>query len=274
MLKKQLYPNLKSNSTIAFALSSDMNSSFTSILCSKLSFNRDNLKDVTRVSRMIEMKVAVLGVIVAALVIASFAMYTVYYTPTVDRLNSQVATQQDQLDSRDAQISNLNSQITNLQSQIANLQTQIDALESSGSSEYALLQSQIASLQSQLLNATALIAQLQGPTGILPTYMDIGWVGSDLNHGNYFLQLSLKNTGNVPINQIYITINSVQMGMTFTYLNNTVSAATPLPPYEIATGIQDVTPPVEHTDTYPLLIQATATNGTIYTYQTTITSHV
>jgi hypothetical protein len=54
---------------------------------------------------MIEMKVAVLGVIVVALVVGVFAMHSVYYTPTFDRLNSQVTTQQDQLDSKDAQIS-------------------------------------------------------------------------------------------------------------------------------------------------------------------------
>ncbi len=223
---------------------------------------------------MIENKVTILGVIVIALVIAVFAMPMLYYAPMLDSLNSQVTTQEDQMNSKDAQISNLNSQIANLQTQIANLQTQIDTLESSGTSEYVLLQSQIASLQSQLLNATALIAQLQGPTGILPTHMDLGWVGPTLNDGNYFLQLSLKNTGTVPINQIYVTINSVQIAMTFTYLNTTVNAVTPLPPYETATGIQDATPPVIHTETYPLLIQAIATNGTIYTYQTTITSHV
>ena len=131
---------------------------------------------------MIEKKVAVLGIIVVSLVIAVFAMQVLYYTPILDRLNSQVNTQQGQLDSKDAQISNLNSQIDNLQSQI-------DILQSSGSSDYRELQSQIASLQSQLLDATALIAQLQGPTGIIPTYMDLGWVGQDLNNGDYYLQL-------------------------------------------------------------------------------------
>ena len=124
------------------------------------------------------------------------------------------------------------------------------------------------------MSATDLIAQLQGPTGILPTFMDLGWVGQDLNNGNYFLQLSLKNTGTVPITQIYVTINSVQIPMTFTYLNTTVNVASPLPSYQTAIGLQDVTPPVLHTDTFPLLIQAIANNGTIYTYQTTITSHV
>ena len=191
---------------------------------------------------MIEKKVAVLGIIVVSLVIAVFAMQVLYYTPILDRLNSQVNTQQGQLDSKDAQISNLNSQIDNL--------------------------------QAQLLDATALIAQLRGPTGILPTYMDLGWVGPDLNHGDYFLQLSLKNTGTVPITQIYVTIDSVQVAMTFTYLDTIVNVASPLPSYQTAIGLQDVTPPVLHPETYPLLIQAIANNGTIYTYQTTITSHV
>lgn len=234
------------------------------------------MKDVTTVSKLIEMKVAVLGVIVVALVIGVFAMHSVYYTPTLDKLNSQVTTQQGQLDSKDVQISNLNSQIANLQNQITDLQDLIDTLQSNANSDdiqIQSLQSQSANLQSQLSDATELILQLQGPTGILPTYMDLGWVGPDLNNGNYFLQLSLKNTGTVPINQIFVTINSVQIGMTFTYLNNTVSASTPLPSYETATGLQDVTPPVLHPETYPLLIQAIATNGTIYTYQTTITSH-
>ena len=171
------------------------------------------------------------------------------------------------MDSKDAQISNLNSQITDINSQI-------DILQASKISDISELQIQIADLQSQLLSATALIAQLQGPTGILPTYMDLGWVGQDLNNGNYFLQLSLKNTGTVPITQIYVTINSVQIPMTFTYLNTTVNVASPLPSYQTAIGLQDATPPVLHTDTYPLVIQAIANNGTIYTYQTTITSHI
>jgi chaperonin cofactor prefoldin len=167
-----------------------------------------------------------------------------------DQLNSEY----EQLISGDT--SSQNSQITILQNQITDLQNQI------------------ASLQSQLTNATDTIAQLQGQTGILPTTMDLGWVGPDLNNGNYFLQLSLKNTGAVPINQIYVTLNSVQLDMAFTYLNNTVNAASPLPPYETATGIQDATPPIFDRDTFPLLIQAIASNGTIYTYQTTITSHL
>ena len=220
------------------------------------------------VHRMSETKVTFLGIIAVALAITVLVLSLLYYTPMLDNLNSQVATQEDQLNSKNAQISNLNSQL-------ANLQTQIDTLESSGSSKEITLRSQISSLQSQLLDATALIAELRGPTGILPTYMDLGWVGPDYNNGNYFLQLSLKNTGAVPITQIFVTIDSVQLGMIFIYLNNTVNAVTPLPPYETATGIQDATPPAGHIDeTYPLLIQAIAANGTIYTYQTTITSHV
>jgi cell division protein FtsL len=215
---------------------------------------------------MIEKRVAVLGIIVIALIIGGLAMHVLYYTPTLDGLNSQVAARQDQLDSKTAQISNLNSQITNLQSQI-------DILQSSGSPDNSQLQSVISSLQSQLLNATALIAQLQGPTGILPTYMDLGYVGPDLNSGNYVLQLSLKNTGPLPITQIYVTLNSVQIAMTFTYLEATVDAASPLPSYQTATGIQNVSPPILRSGTFPLLIQAIANNGTIYTYQTTITSH-
>jgi len=216
---------------------------------------------------MIEKKIAVLGIAIVALIIAGFAMHTLYYTPMLDSLNSKVNTQQDQLDSKDAQISSLNAQI-------ANLQSQIESLEAYANAQNEQLTNQIESLQSQLLDAVALIAQLQGPTGILPTYMDLGWVGPDLNNGDYFLQLSLKNTGTVPINQIFVTINSVSLPMTFNYLTNTVSPATPLPPYETATGIQDATPPILHPETYPLIIQAIAANGTIYTYQTTITSHV
>ena len=227
---------------------------------------------------MIEKKVAVLGIIVIALVIALVALPLLYYTPAIDNLNLEVNTQQDQMDSKDAQISTLNSQIATLNSQIDSLQTsknaEISELQASKNAEISELQIQITDLQSQLLSATDLIAQLQGPTGILPTFMDIGWVGQDLNNGNYFLQLSLKNTGPIPITQIFVTLNSVQIPMTFTYLNTTVNVDSPLPSYETAIGLQDVTPPVLNTDTFPLVIQAIANNGTIYTYQTTITSHI
>jgi chaperonin cofactor prefoldin len=233
---------------------------------------------------MREKKIAVLGIIVVALVIALFAMHLLYYSPIVDRLNSQVNTQQIQLDSKDAQISSLNSQIDNLQSQIdskdvhiTNLNSEIDNLQSQidfNSAQISNLNSQIDNLQSQLSDATSLIAQLQGPTGILPTYMELDWEGQDLNHGDYYLHLSLKNTETLPITQIYVTLNSVLITMSFTYLNTTVNEASPLPSYQTAIGIQDVTPPVTHPGTYPLVIQAITNNGTIYTYQTTITSNV
>lgn len=233
---------------------------------------------------MSEKKTAGLGIIVVALVIVMVALHLLYYQPMSDSLNSQINTQQIQLDSKDAQISNLNSQIDNLQSQIdskdaqiTNLDSEIDTLElqvDSKDAQISSLNSQIDNLQSQLLDATALINQLHGPTGILPTHMDLGWEGPDVNHGDYFLQLSLKNTETLPITQIYVTLDSVQIPMAFTYLNTTVNVAAPLPSYQTATGIQDVTPPIVHPGTYPLVIQAIANNGTIYTYQTSITSHV
>lgn len=174
----------------------------------------------------------------------------------VESLNQQLTTSQNTVQSQTATIASQTSQIASLQSQIA------------------ALNGTIVSLQCQLLNATALIAQLQGPTGILPVYMDLGYVGPVSSGGAYFLQLSLKNTGTVPITQVFVTINSIQITMTFTYLNTIVSADAPLPSYQTATGRQNVTPPINNIGTYPLIIQAIATNGTIYTYQTTITSHV
>jgi hypothetical protein len=104
--------------------------------------------------------------------------------------------------------------------------------------------------------------------------MDLGYVGPQYSGGAYFLQLSLKNTGTVPITQIFVTLYSTQIPMAFTYLNTTVSAGAPLPSYQTATGIQNVGQTINSIGTYPLIIQALATNGTIYTYQTTITSHV
>ena len=80
--------------------------------------------------------------------------------------------------------------------------------------------------------------------------------------------------GTVPITQVYVTLNSIQIAMTFDYLNTTVNADSPLPAYQTATGRQNVSPPIYSSRTYPLIIQALTTNGTIYTYQTTITSHV
>lgn len=181
--------------------------------------------------------------------------------------------------------SKLQTDNQNLQTSNSQLQTSYNQLQSSQSSqsssslsqlqsEYDNLQSQYNNLQSQLSNATALIAKLQGPTGILPTYMDLGYVGEQTSGGSYILQLSLKNTGAVPITDVFVTLNSVQITMTFTYLSTTVSASSPLPSYQTATGSQNVTPPITDIGTYPLVIQALATNGTVYTYQTTITSHV
>ena len=177
-------------------------------------------------------------------------------TQQAESLNQQLTTSQNTVQSQSTTINSQTSQITNLQSQIAGLN------------------SNIASLQLQLSNATTLIAQLQGPTGILPTYMDLHYVGPTGSPSYYFLQLSLKNTGTVPITQIFVTLNSVQIPMTFTYLNSTISVNTPLPSYQTTNGGQNVTPPINNIGTYPLIIQALATNSTIYTYQTTITAHV
>ena len=177
----------------------------------------------------------------------------------------------------------LENQISSLQNNLNNLQSQYDQLNSeyqqllsgdtsSQASQIAELQNQIESLQSQLLNATDTIAQLQGQTGILPVYMDIGYTGP-LNGGTYYLQLSLKNTGNSPVTQVFVTLDSVQIPMTFTYLNTTVNEDAPLPSYQTATGREDVTPPILRIGTYPLIIQALAANGTTYEYQTTIIAH-
>jgi very-short-patch-repair endonuclease/chaperonin cofactor prefoldin len=192
-------------------------------------------------------------------------------------MSNRIETLQTTNNSLENQLSSLQNNLDNLQSQYDQLNSEYQLLQSgdisSLTSQITDLENQISSLQSQLVDANDIIAQLRGQTGILPTYMDLGWVGPDLNNGNYFLQLSLKNTGDVPINEIFVTLNSVQFAMIFTYLNTTVNAATPLPSYETATGIQDATPPVLHPETYPLLVQAIAANGTTYNYQTTITAH-
>ena len=77
-----------------------------------------------------------------------------------------------------SQVSSLQNNLNNLQSQYDQLNSAYQQLQSSNpssqTSQIISLQNQIASLQSQLLNATALIAQLQGPTGILPVYSDLG----------------------------------------------------------------------------------------------------
>lgn len=108
--------------------------------------------------------------------------------------------------------------------------------------------------------------------------MDLGYEGPIAGGpgAGYFLELSIKNTGPVPITQIFVTIKSVQVPMTFTYLNTTISPNAPLPSYQITTGRQNLSPItlIEDQNTYSMIIQATAANGTIYAYQTTITSHL
>jgi prefoldin subunit 5 len=190
-------------------------------------------------------------------------------------LGSTLSTRIDALQSANSQ---LQDNYDNLQTQYNQLNSQYQELKTkptptiSANSDTAQLQSQITSLQKQLTDATALIAELQGPTGILPTYMSLKYEGPVSSGGSYFLQISLKNTGEVAINQILVTIKSEQISMPFTYLDKTVSTTDPLPAFQIATGRQDVTPPINNAGTYPLVIQALATNGTIYTYQTTITN--
>lgn len=192
---------------------------------------------------------------------------------------SQVNTLQTQLSALQASNNQLQTNYANLQAQYNQLNSQYQQLKSApntnstSNSQISELQSQLTNLESQLANATALIDKLQGPTGILPVSMDLGLVGP-LDNGNFILALSLKNTGTLPITQIFVTCNSQQFTIPFTYLNNSVCLNNPLPPYQIATGTQDVTPPVGHVGTYPLIIQALASDGTVYTYQTTISSHV
>jgi FtsZ-binding cell division protein ZapB len=210
---------------------------------------------------------SVIVVLFIAIIALGFAM-----SNTIDSLQSQVSSLQTTNNQLQQNFDNLQSQFNHLNSEYQQLQSTDNP---SQTSQTASLQSQIANLQSQLLNATTLIAQLQGPTGILPTVSDLGWVGPDTYHGAYYLQLSLKNTGNVPITEVYVTLNSVQITMTFSYLDTTVNANAPLPSYQTATGRQNVSPPIDTpSKTYPMIIQALTTNGTIYTYQTTITSHV
>lgn len=199
-----------------------------------------------------------------------------------DNSVSQIGVKASSISQLESQVSSLNQQVASLNQQLAASQNTVQsqtATVTSQASQMSSLQSQIttlnnniASLQSQLSNATALIVQLQGPTGILPTYMDLHYVAPTGSPSYYFLQLSLKNTGPIPVTQIFVTINSQKLTMPFTYLDSTVSASTPLPAYQTATGNKDVTPPVNWAGTYPIVIQAVANNGTIYTYQTTIST--
>ncbi|MGD0027779.1 MAG: hypothetical protein ABSC91_02445 [Candidatus Bathyarchaeia archaeon] len=186
-------------------------------------------------------KVVFTGVIVVLLV-AMIALGFVM-SKTIDSLQTEKTSLQSQFTSLQSSDSQLQSNYASLQSHYTSLQSQFTSLQSTynlSQTQIASLQGQIASLQSQLLNATALIAQLQGPTGILPVYMDLGYVGPAYSGGAYFLQLSLKNTGTVPITQIFVTLYSTQIPMAFTYLNTTVSAGAPLPSYQTTTGIQNV----------------------------------
>lgn len=177
--------------------------------------------------------------------------------------------------------SQLQNNGTSLQSQYNQLESEYQQLQSEVSSQTPQtatpqiedLQNQIQNLQSQLQTANTIIAQLQGPTGILPVYSDLGYVQVGFSSGYYALQLSLKNTGTTPITQIYVTIASIQIAMNFTYLNATVSENSPLPAYQTASGRQNVSPPVMGSGTYSLIIQGLASNGTTYTYQTNMTSH-
>ncbi len=91
--------------------------------------------------------------------------------------------------------------------------------------------------------------------------MDLGLVQISGSYGDYFLRLSLKNTGDVPITRLFVTLDSVQINMTFTYLNVTISGDAPLPPYQTASGRQVAYPPINQIGTYPLIVQATATNA-------------
>ena len=190
---------------------------------------------------------------------------------------NRIDTLQTTNNSLETQLSSLQTNLNNLQSQYDQLNSEYQQLQqdpSSQSSQIAELQNQIASLQAQLIEANDIIAQLQGQTGILPTYMDLARVG-DNYFGSFYLQLSLQNTGASPIAQIFVTLSSVQISMNFTYLDTTVNADTPLPAYQTASGRANVTPPIPRDviTTYPLIIQATAINGTVYNYQTNITAH-
>jgi hypothetical protein len=212
--------------------------------------------------------------LVICLLLITITVGSLYFNET-----NEINSLQNQITSLQVSNSQLQTNYSSLQSQYNQLNNQYQQLKtSSGSSstsnsQLSELQSQINSLQLQLANATAVIARLQGPTGILPTYSDLAYVGPTGSGGAYWLQLTLKNTGSVPINRIYVTINSVQISIPFTYLDSTVSANNPLPESQSTTGKLNVTPPINNVGTYPLVIQAVATNGTTYTYETTITAH-
>jgi len=215
------------------------------------------------VSKVVFIAVAI--VLIIAFVALGFVMST-----RIDSLQTDKTSLQNQITTLQASNSQLQNNYNQLNAEYQQYQSIARTQNLTQISQLSNLQSQIASLQSQLSNATALITQLQGPTGILPTYMDLG-IGAYT--GAYWLELSLKNTGPVPITQIFVTLNSIQLPMTFTYLNASISANAPLPPYETATARENASPCNIDNAMYPLVIQAVANNGTIYTYQTTIHSH-
>lgn len=220
-------------------------------------------------------KVTLIFSVIILILVISIAGIGIVMSGEINTLQNQVDSLQTEKNQLETDINQLQTSNSQLQTSYDNLQTRFNQLNS----QYQQLQagssssqnSIISSLQTQLAEATTLLAELQGPTGILPTYSDLSYVGPVGSGGAYWLQLSLKNTGSVPIKQIIVTIYSVQVNIPFTYLDSTVSASNPLPPYQTCTGKLNVTPPINNAGTYPLVIQAIATNSTIYTYQTTIT---
>jgi hypothetical protein len=95
----------------------------------------------------------------------------------------------------------------------------------------------------------------------------------ELSQSFSFADLHQSILSALPITQIFVTLNSVQISMNFTYLDTIVDTYAPLPAYQTATGRADSTSPISGVGTYSLIIQAQATNGAIYNYQTTIIAH-
>jgi hypothetical protein len=213
------------------------------------------------------------GIFVIIIIVLSITVFTVGFMSlnslnAIQAENSSLQASKDDLQSNYESLQNEYNRLNNEYHQLTNGQPQ-------DSSQITALENQIASLQRQLSNATTLISQLQGPTGILPTYLDLVWEGADTYHGHYFLRMSLKNTGNLAISQVFVNLNSKPVSVNFLYLNVTISAEEPLPAFQTAITNQDVSSIVNSANTKCQLdIQALATNGTIYTYQTSVTSHV
>jgi hypothetical protein len=231
----------------------------TIVWCAKTTNIQNNSKAVSRTVFI----ASVIAILIISAVVVSFEYNQVN---SLQSSINKLQTDQDELQTSYNQLQATYNQLQTTYNQL------LSSRSSSNQAEITNLQNQIASLQSQLSDATTLVSKLRGPTGILPTYSSLAYVGPVSSGGSYFLQLSLKNTGTVPIKEIFVTINSVPITMTFTYLDTIISTSAPLPSYQTATGRQNVTPPVNNAGTYSLIIQAIATNGTIYTYQTTISS--